>query len=200
MTKPNSGQSNSNLGISTDTKANCPNCQSDDDTVASTINNTCPLCGRTLDKNLRGIDESPKAVDYSKPVEPIVTADNVIIGYKNAKEEPANNPEDLWDWCCTEVYQLDNGEDVWKQINKVHQLALKEQREKEMCRLVKILNKMKWKNIRKTMLLSYRNGSLGFHTGSGFDHHELTIGTLEEYGNYHYNEAISDVLQLLKEK
>ena len=78
--------------------------------------------------------------------------------------------------------------------------TLQQQREKEMCRLVKILNKMKWKNIRKTMLLSYRNGSLGFHTGSGFDHHELTIGTLEEYGNYHYNEAISDVLQLLKEK
>jgi len=114
--------------------------------------------------------------------------------------QKANNLEDLWDWCCTKVYQLNNGEDVWKQINKVHQLALKEQREKEMCRLVKILNKMKWKNIRKTMLLSYRNGSLGFHTGSGFDHHELTIGTLEEYGNYHYNEAISDVLQLLKEK
>lgn len=40
-----------------------------------------------------------------------------------------DNPEDLWDWCCTKVYRLNNGEDVWKQINKVHQLALKEQRE-----------------------------------------------------------------------
>jgi len=130
-------------------------------------------------------------------------------GKNNVRTLEVENPDEIWNWHVSEMKKLleriedcivGGSEDVWKQINKVHQLALKEQREKEMCRLVKILNKMKWKNIRKTMLLSYRNGSLGFHTGSGFDHHELTIGTLEEYGNYHYNEAISDVLQLLKEK
>ena len=34
--------------------------------------------------------------------------------------------EELWDWCCTEVMRLDNGKDVWKQINKVHQFAKEE--------------------------------------------------------------------------
>jgi len=33
----------------------CPNCQSNNKGVAVTTNNTCPDCGRTLDKNLRGI-------------------------------------------------------------------------------------------------------------------------------------------------
>ena len=42
------------------TKTNCPNCQSDNKGVAVTVNNTCPDCGRTLDKNLRGIDEPTK--------------------------------------------------------------------------------------------------------------------------------------------
>jgi hypothetical protein len=31
--------------------------------------------------------------------------------------------EELWDWCCTEVMRLDNGKDVWNQINKVHQFS-----------------------------------------------------------------------------
>jgi len=53
----------------------------------------------------------------------------------------ANNLEDLWDWCCTKVYQLDNGKDVWKQINRVHQLALKEQRE-EFIKTVKRMKKV----------------------------------------------------------
>lgn len=56
----------------------------------------------------------------------------------------------------------------------------------------KKINKLKWKKTRKVMLISCVNGDLGFHTGSGFNHHSLTIGTLEEYGNCHYNQGIED--------
>jgi len=38
--------------------------------------------------------------------------------------------EELWDWCCTEVMRLDNGKDVWKQINKVHKFAKEEVKKK----------------------------------------------------------------------
>jgi len=49
----------------------CPNCQSNKDSVAITLNNTCPECGRTLDKNLRGIDkpmQSEKNLCKSKEI------------------------------------------------------------------------------------------------------------------------------------
>jgi hypothetical protein len=38
-------------------------------------------------------------------------------------KKPSTSKEELWDWCCTEVMRLDNGKDVWNQINKVHQFS-----------------------------------------------------------------------------
>jgi hypothetical protein len=56
-------------------------------------------------------------------------------------------------------------------------------------------SKMKWKNVRDTMLLSCKNGELGFHTGSGFDHQSFSLGTLEEYGHCYFNEGVDDVIK-----
>lgn len=68
---------------------------------------------------------------------------------------------------------------------------------KDHATLKKRVEKMKWKKTRKVMLSSWINGSLGFHTGKGLDHEQLTLGTLEEYGNSHYNKSLDDVLALL---
>lgn len=40
--------------------------------------------------------QKPNKVDYSKLVEPIMTEDNVIVGYKNVDEKPnmINNKND----------------------------------------------------------------------------------------------------------
>ena len=52
----------------------CPNCQSDNKGVAVTVNNTCPDCGRTLDKNLRGIDNPFEIGTENKtPISPMKT-------------------------------------------------------------------------------------------------------------------------------
>jgi hypothetical protein len=40
------------------------------------------------------LDKNKPKVDYSKPVEPIMTADNVIVGYKNVQ----NKPKELECW------------------------------------------------------------------------------------------------------
>ena len=40
---------------------------------------------KSLDKN------KSKELDYSKLVEPIMTADNVIVGYKNVQNKPKSS-------------------------------------------------------------------------------------------------------------
>src|SRR3990167_1104728 len=86
-----------------------------------------------------------------------------------------------------DISEIDSGTLTKESINRL--LSLFKQQMKE---LVKKLNKLKWKNTRKTMLISVKNGELGFHTGSGFDHNPLTIGTLEELQHCHHNDGIED--------
>lgn len=38
--------------------------------------------------------------------------------------------EDLWDWCCTEVYRLPNGKDVWNKINEAKDARVEQERKR----------------------------------------------------------------------
>lgn len=92
------------------------------------------------------------------------------------------------------IYSGEEGTNSWllsdEQVDKILSVISRE--------LLQRLPK-KWRNTRKTMLLSYKDGNFGFHTGTGFDHNKFTIRTLEEYGNSHYNQALSEVKSVIKE-
>lgn len=60
------------------------------------------------------------------------------------------------------------------------------------------IKKAKWRKTTKTMLISYYNGRMGFHTGDG-KHQDHTIGTLEELQHSWYNQGVDDALSILKE-
>lgn len=61
------------------------------------------------------------------------------------------------------------------------------------------IKKAKWRKTTKTMLISYYNGRMGFHTGDG-KHQDHTIGTLEELQHSWYNQGVDDALSILKEE
>lgn len=54
---------------------------------------------------MKSLDKKKTKVDYSKPVEPIMTADNVIVGYKNVqnktKELDCPKCKGIGCWNCT---------------------------------------------------------------------------------------------------